>query len=93
MRRMMMGLAAALLGLLAAPAYAEFHLFRIDQVFSNADGSIQYVVLRESSGANGEHLWAGQTHALADELPAAVLVRRLSADARAALRAASARAH
>jgi nitronate monooxygenase len=38
------------------------------------------------------HLWAGQAHALAEELPAAVLVRRLAADARAALRAASARA-
>ncbi len=39
------------------------------------------------------HLWAGQAHALAQELPAAELVRRLAADARAALRAASARAH
>jgi nitronate monooxygenase len=39
------------------------------------------------------HLWAGQTHVLAQELPAGELVRRLAADARAALRAASARAH
>ena len=39
------------------------------------------------------HLWAGQAHALAQELPAAELVRRFAADARAALRAASARAH
>ena len=39
------------------------------------------------------HLWAGQAHALAQEMPAAALVRRFAADARAALRAASARAH
>jgi hypothetical protein len=44
----------------AAPAQAAFHDFRIDQVFSNADGSVQYVVIRESMGHNGEHVWAGQ---------------------------------
>lgn len=44
-----------------APAQASFHLFRIDQVYSNADGSVQYVILRESTGSNGEHLWSGQT--------------------------------
>ena len=46
---------------LAGPAQASFHLFRIDQAFSNADGELQYVVLREIGGANGEHLWAGQS--------------------------------
>ena len=44
-----------------APANAAFHLFRIDQVYSNADGSVQYVVIRESTGSNGENFWAGQT--------------------------------
>lgn len=44
---------------LAWPAQAAFHLFRIDQVFSNADGSVQYVVLREVTGSNGENFWAG----------------------------------
>ena len=48
---------------------------------------------RERGDPDELHLWAGQAHALAEELPAAVLVRRLAADARAALRAASARAH
>jgi hypothetical protein len=43
----------------AWPAHAEFHLFRIDQVFSNAGGSVQYVVMRESTGSNGESFWAG----------------------------------
>jgi hypothetical protein len=35
--------------------------FKVDQVFSNADGSVQYVLLRESAGANGQDAFAGQT--------------------------------
>ena len=50
-----------LLGVLAAaPAHAAFHLFRIDQIYSNSDGEVQYVVLREATGANGENFWSGQ---------------------------------
>ena len=45
--------------LFVAPAHASFHLFRIDQVFSNADGTIQYVVMREVTGSNGEGFWTG----------------------------------
>jgi hypothetical protein len=44
----------------AMPAQAAFHLFRIDQVYSNANGNVQYIVLRESTGSNNEHFWAGQ---------------------------------
>lgn len=40
---------------------------------------------RERGDADGLHLWAGQTHALAEEGPAGELVRRLAADAAAAL--------
>jgi hypothetical protein len=48
--------------LAAAPAaIASFHLFRIEQLYSNADGTVQFVVMRETSGANGEHLWAGHS--------------------------------
>jgi nitronate monooxygenase len=36
-------------------------------------------------------LWAGQAHALAEPVPAAELVRRLSDDARKALRVAAER--
>lgn len=45
----------------AGPAGAAFHLFRIDQVYSNADGSAQYVVMREVTGSNGENFWAGNS--------------------------------
>jgi nitronate monooxygenase len=41
---------------------------------------------RVRGDADGFHLWAGQAHALAEPLPAAELVRRLAAEARAALR-------
>ena len=49
-----------LLPLLAAPpAWANFHLFQIEEIFSNADGTVQYVVLHETTGANGENLLGG----------------------------------
>jgi len=52
--------AAILSSTCALTAQATFHLFRIDQVYSNADGTVQYVVMRESLGANGDHLWSQQ---------------------------------
>ena len=45
----------------ALPAHASFHLFQIDQVFSNADGTVQYVVMREPSSTPGENFWNGIT--------------------------------
>jgi hypothetical protein len=53
-------LSALCIAVAAMPAQASFHLFRIEQVFSNSDGSAQYVVMRETSGANGENFWQGQ---------------------------------
>jgi nitronate monooxygenase len=43
---------------------------------------------RERGDAEGFHLWAGQAHPLAVELPAGELVRRLAHEAREALRSA-----
>jgi hypothetical protein len=43
----------------ASSAEASFHLFHIDQVYSNADGSVQYVVMREVTGSDGENFWQG----------------------------------
>src|SRR6186997_348513 len=42
-------------------AFASFHDFRIEQIYSNADGTVQFVVMHEAFGANGEGFWAGQT--------------------------------
>src|SRR4029077_3463685 len=51
----------------ATAAWGNFHTFVIDQAYSNADGTVQFVVLRESQGTNGENLWSGHaftsTHA------------------------------
>jgi len=48
--------------LVAGTSFATFHTFRIDEVYSNGDGSVQFVVLREGIGANGQQFLAG--HAL-----------------------------
>ena len=48
--------------LVTSLARADFATFVIDELYSNADGSVQYVVLREAQGTNGANLLAG--HAL-----------------------------
>jgi hypothetical protein len=52
---------AALLASAAGAASANFHTFQIEEIFSNADGTIQYIVLHEFQGMNGENLLAGHT--------------------------------
>ncbi|OYU42750.1 MAG: hypothetical protein CFE44_22240, partial [Burkholderiales bacterium PBB4] len=55
-------LLALILGALPGLTFASFHTFQVQQVYSNADGTVQYVLLKESSGANGQNLLGG--HAL-----------------------------
>jgi len=43
----------------ATPSWATFHTFRIESVYSNADGTVQYIVLHETAGAPGERDFAG----------------------------------
>jgi hypothetical protein len=62
MTRLLTRLSGLVLALVAMQAYAEFHLWKIESLYSNADGTIQYVVLYESKGQNGEDKWAD--HAL-----------------------------
>jgi hypothetical protein len=57
--RLLLVAASAIASLSFTSAHAAFHLFRIDQIYSNADGSIQYVVMREATGTNGENFWSG----------------------------------
>jgi len=47
----------------AFPVAASFHTFQLNEFYSNADGSIQYVELKEGFGANGQLFLAG--HAIA----------------------------
>src|SRR4051812_18971366 len=52
-------LLSAALMVVATSAAANFHTFRIQELYSNADGTIQYVVLQESQLMSGEHVWEG----------------------------------
>jgi hypothetical protein len=56
---------AASLGacLWAAPAHASFHLYQIVEIYSNSDGSVEYLELLEpsSAGLNGQNFLAGHT--------------------------------
>jgi len=52
---------AMLLASLAPATWATFHTFKIEQMYSNADGSVQFIVMHESENANGENLWAGHS--------------------------------
>jgi hypothetical protein len=45
----------------AGAALAAAPSFQISEVFSNADGTVQFVQLREMSGLNGQNALAGQT--------------------------------
>ena len=61
-------LSAAAALLFAAPAaFASYHTFQIEQIYSNADGSVQFIVMHESLRADGESFWNGNmltsTHA------------------------------
>jgi hypothetical protein len=58
MSRLFARLSGLALMLVALQALAEFHLWRIESIYSNADGTIQYVVLFESKGQTGEDKWA-----------------------------------
>ena len=52
--------AAVILSLATSSVFGFAHLFGIEQIYSNADGTVQFIVLHEMSGANGENLWSGQ---------------------------------
>ncbi|MEP7084209.1 MAG: hypothetical protein ABI854_05680, partial [Betaproteobacteria bacterium] len=46
---------------LALSAQASFHTFQFNELYSNADGNIQFVELRESQGAFGQNFLGGVT--------------------------------
>jgi len=54
-------LATCALAIVCFHARAADLSFQVVQVFSNADGTVQYVQLRESAGQNGQHGLAGKT--------------------------------
>ncbi|MDE2210773.1 MAG: hypothetical protein KGJ99_13690 [Betaproteobacteria bacterium] len=52
---------AAMLALVSSVASATFHTFRIEEIYSDASGTVQYVVLHESQGMDGQNLLAGHS--------------------------------
>jgi len=50
----------ALFALLATAAAASFHTFAIQQLYSNADGSIQFIVLKEVQGEDNQEFLTGR---------------------------------
>ncbi len=54
-------LALAFFILTASPAFAVFHTFKIVEIYSSADGSVQYVKLKENFGFGSQNLWSGIT--------------------------------
>jgi hypothetical protein len=61
MNHLLRWLLAGAVALAASGASAMYHTFQIEQIYSNADGSVQFVVLHESLGEDGENLLAGHT--------------------------------
>jgi hypothetical protein len=61
MKKVMRWVLAAGLAPAAFAASASFHTFQVEQIFSNADGTIQYIVLHEFQGMNGENMLSGHT--------------------------------
>ena len=60
MTRCLRYLVATMLLAATPAALASFHLFRIEQLYSNADRSVQFIVMHQSPSANGENLWEGR---------------------------------
>ena len=61
MKHRVMASIATMLVLAAQAASANFHLFQVEQLFSNADGTVQFIVMHEFAGMNGENMWMGNT--------------------------------
>jgi len=59
--RLLRSFLAGAVAIAATAAWGSFHTFVIDQAYSNADGTVQFVVLRESLGMNAENQWSGHT--------------------------------
>ena len=68
MAKCLRSLAFALLALCTSLAGATYHTYQIEEIYSNVDGTVQYVVLHESLGMPGQNELTGQ--ALTSTAPA-----------------------
>ncbi len=62
MKRWMTCVAAmVVLAAMATPARAAFHVYRLAEIFSSSDGSVQFIRLHCPAGANFQSFWTGQS--------------------------------
>jgi hypothetical protein len=61
MRRFLAACLVAVSLLTLSNAWASFHTFVIDQLYSNGDGSVQFIVLHEVSGFGGQNFLVGHS--------------------------------
>jgi hypothetical protein len=61
MKTLFRWIAAISSSLLATAAIAAFHTYQIEQIFSNASGTVQFIVMHESQGMSAEYFWANNT--------------------------------
>lgn len=61
MQRMMSRILGCALFGAACAAQASYHTFQINELYSTPDGAIQFIELREASGASGQNFLAGIT--------------------------------
>lgn len=59
-RNVVLGLGLGLVALCGTPALAGSHLWRFNEVFSNADGTIQFIEMMECCGAANEVALSGK---------------------------------
>ena len=59
MKTLLRWLFAIVSTVMATTALAEFHTYQIEQLFSDASGNVQYIVLHESQGMAAEYFWMG----------------------------------
>ena len=57
--RLLRALAGSALALAALSVQASFHTFQINEIYSNFDGSIQFIELKEMFGASGQNFLSG----------------------------------
>lgn len=61
MKKLFIVLAGIAMLAIAGLARATYHTYEIVELYSNADGTVQFVLLHEYSGLNGQDLLAGHT--------------------------------
>jgi hypothetical protein len=61
MKKVLSVLLAHALWFICGTAAASYHTFEIVQIYSNADGTIQFVLLHEFAGSDGEQFLGGHT--------------------------------